>query len=39
MGQRNSRLSWNVSYVGHTCARVTKHTIYDSQVSDHVAMH
>ena len=37
-GQKNGKFSQNVK-LGHSCVRVTKRRLYDSQVRDHVIMH
>ena len=37
-GQRNGKLSQN-GKLGHSCVRVTKGRLYDSQVRDHVIVH
>ena len=43
-GQRNGKFSLNGKFgqngkLGHSCVRVTKSRLYDSQVRDHVIMH
>ena len=37
-GQMNGKFSQN-GKLGHSCARVTKNRLYDSQVRDHVIVH